>query len=152
MLAPSSALVRLLGYAALLCSCVVLLASFFGRRPLLSVAVRVQLLHMHLSLSYAVDDSSFVLRPPSMLGARYYLLLCLCTHCTAISIFYKLSMTSPSYIPARPFGGCALMRSSFSLRVSVDTWHPLLTVVVLVTHWACFSFRNGCRCQLLRLG
>jgi hypothetical protein len=50
MSAPSSVVVRLLGCTARMCSYIVLRASFYARRPLLAVAVRVQLLHMHLSL------------------------------------------------------------------------------------------------------
>jgi hypothetical protein len=70
--------------------------------------------------------------PPSMLGARYSPLLCVCSYCTCTSLCYKLSISAPSYSQARLFGGVALLCSSFAFRVSFYAWRPLLAAAVRV--------------------
>jgi hypothetical protein len=55
-----------------------------------------------------------------------------CSDCTCTSRGPKISMTAPSSITAHLVGCVALMCSCIALRVSFDTWRPLLAVAVWV--------------------
>jgi hypothetical protein len=69
---------------------------------------------------------------PLILGARYSLLLCVCTHCSCTSLCQRSWMTVLSSNSTRLFGCAALVCNSFVNLISVYAWRPLLAVAVRV--------------------